>query len=340
MKIIEVKENQKDRWNDFIKSSPNGSLLQSFGWGNFQKSLGRKIWRLMVNNSQVLGATLITKHNLPFGKSYLYCPRGPIIRYGIIKSHSHRVVLRNILKRIREIAKRENSIFLRIDPTINSGSEFFASLLLYNFKAAKRQVQPRDTLVLNITKSEDELLAPMHYKTRYNIRLAKRKGVKVRQSTDLKDIDIFWDLLQETIKREKFKPHSKEYYKKQIETLGTENLIKLFLAEYKGKVIACNIVSFFGDTATYLHGASLYQYRNLMAPHLLQWEAILEAKKQGCKLYDFWGIAPKDVPDHPWLGITRFKKGFGGKEVHYIGAWDKVYQPGWYRLYSFTKRIL
>lgn len=358
MKVIELKENQKEKWNNFVKTNSDSSLLQSWQWGQFQESLGRKIWRLAIEPSghqaikstyggsakderlSFLAVALVIKQNLPFGKSYLYCPRGPIARHIIKESCSYRVVLKQLLRRIKEIAKRENAIFLRVDPATNSESEFFTTLLLYNFAAVRKQVQPKDTLVLDITRSENELLSQMHYKTRYNIRLAKRKGVKVSQSIDLKDIDIFWDLLSETTKREGFKSHSKQYYQKQLEILGRENLIKLFLAKYKGKVIASNIVSFFGDTTTYLHGASLYKYRNLMAPYLLQWEAIVEAKKRGCKFYDFWGVAPPEKPSHPWIGITRFKKGFGGKEIHYIGAWDKVYQIGWYGLYNLAKKII
>ena len=332
MEVIEVKEDQREEWNNFVKTSPNSSLLQSWQWGQFQQSLGRRIWRLAIQSEKEwLILALVVKHNLPLGKSYLYCPRGPIL-----SNYKFQITNSKLLfDKIQGIAEKENSIFLRIDPAIQPTTIKDLDLI-----KTSKEIQPQDTLILDITKSEDELMSQMHYKTRYNIRLAKRKGVKIRQSIDLKDLDIFWDLLSETTKREKFKPHSKEYYKKQLEVLGKESLIKLFLARYKGKVIAANIVSFFGDTATYLHGASLYEYRKVMAPHLLQWEAILEAKKKGCRCYDFWGIAPKDSPNHPWVGITRFKKGFGGEEIHYIGAWDKIYQPGWYRLYNLTKRIL
>jgi len=325
MEVIEVKENQKEKWNNFVKASPNSSLLQSWQWSQFQEALGRRIWRLAIQSEKEWSMlALVVKHNLPLGKSYLYCPRGPILSNSKL-----------FFDKMQGIAEKENSIFLRIDPAIQPTTIKDLGLI-----KTSKEVQPQDTLILDITRSEDELLAGMHHKTRYNIRLAKRKGVEIRQSIDLKDLDIFWDLLCETTKREKFKPHSREYYRKQLEVLGKEGLIKLFLARYKGKVIAANIVSYFGDTATYLHGASLYEYRKVMAPHLLQWEAILEAKRKGCKYYDFWGIAPKDSSSHPWLGITRFKKGFGGQEVHYIGAWDKIYQPFWYKVYNLVKQII
>lgn len=333
MKIIEVKEDQKEKWDDFVKASPNSSLLQSFEWGKFQESLGRKIWRLaLIDKEKWLASALIVKHNLPLDKSYLYCPQGPIFENLKFKIEN----LKLLFNKIKKIAKEEKAIFLRIDPAINiQNSEFNIQKL--GFIKTKKEVQPKDTLILDITKGEKELLRQMHHKTRYNLRLAQRKGVKIRQSIDLKDIDLFWDLMLETTKREGFKSHPKEYYRKQIEVLGKESLVRLFLAEYQDKVIAANIVSFFGNKATYLHGASLYQYREVMAPHLLQWQAILEAKKRSCKFYDFWGIAPQNQPNHPWAGITRFKKGFGGQEMHYLGAWDLVYQPLWYKLYNLVR---
>ena len=353
MNIIEAKEDQKEKWNDFVKASPNSSLLQSFKWGEFQEVLGRKIWKLvMKKENQWLILSLVVKHNLPMGRSYLYCPQGPIFQNREYKIENTEL----LFDKIKELAKKEKAIFLRIDPAISisayggpvegwQNSVFppmadqpkAGKIQELGLIKTKKEIQPKDTLILDITKSEDELLSHMHHKTRYNIRLAERKGVKVRQSTDSKDIDIFWHLMLKTAQREKFKSHSREYYKKQLEVLGKEGLVKLFLAEYQGKIIASNIVSFFGSKATYLHGASLYQYREVMAPHLLQWQAILEAKKQGCTSYDFWGIAPKDSSDHPWAGITRFKKGFGGKEIHYIGAHDLVFQPIWYKLYNLAK---
>ena len=334
MEVIRVKEEEKEKWDDFVKVSPNSSLLQSWFWGEFQKSLKKKIWKLAVKNKEWLALALLIKHKLPFNKSYLYCPRGPLVKSLKLRIEN----LKLLFKKIEEIAQRENSIFLRIDPAVQINQ--WTNLEKFGFLKAKKEIQPKDTLILDITKSENELLSQMHYKTRYNLRLAERKGVKIRKTTNLKEIDVFWNLLCETTKREKFKSHPKEYYKKQLEVLGKEGLIRLFLAQYKNKVIAASLVSFFGKRATYLHGASLYQYRKVMAPHLLQWKAILEAKKQNCQFYDFWGIAPLGREDHPWSGITRFKKGFGGKEVHYLGAWDLVYQPFWYRIYNIAKQII
>ena len=138
-------------------------------------------------------------------------------------------------------------------------------------------------------------------------------------------------MLQDTAKRGRFKIHPEEHYEKMLKISGME----LFVAEYQNKIIAANIVLFYGKRAIYLHGASDYEYRNLMAPYLLQWHQILEAKKQGRNEYDFWGIDEKK-----WPGVTRFKKGFSGKEIFYPGAYDLVFQPLWYRIYKIARRIL
>lgn len=200
-----------------------------------------------------------------------------------------------------------------------------------------KPVQPDNTLVLDLTKSEEELLAAMKHKTRYNIRLAERKGVKIRTSNDPKDMEEFYKLIEITYQRSKIKAHTKNYYQKQFETLNREGLAKLVIAEYKGKTLVANFMIFFGQTATYVHGASSNEYRNVMAPHLAQWVAVKAAKEHGFKIYDFWGIAPDDDPKHSWAGVTRFKKGFGGREINYPGTFDLTINQGWYNIYKLIR---
>ena len=208
-------------------------------------------------------------------------------------------------------------------------------------------VQPSKTLVLDLTKSEDELLGKMHPKTRYNIRLAEKKGVRLEEA-GIESFDKFWELMGQTSDRDDFRLHGIDYYKEMIKldhrqggasgtggTGGTgKDFIKLFFAKYKGKAIAAGIFSFFGNTATYMHGASSDENRNLMAPYSLQWEAIKLAKAKGYKYYDFFGIDEKK-----WPGITRFKKGFGGKEKKYPGTFDLAFDPGWYSVYKMVRKV-
>ena len=316
-----VSANQKEEWDQFIIEN-NGSFLQSWSWGEFQESLGRQVWRL---EDKGLKALLI-KHGLPLGKNYLYCPRGPI---GPIET---------FLEKVKEIGQKEKSIFLKIEPdnrdcpldtvlesrTVSKGQSLFRS---------NKQIQPIKTLVLDISKPEEELLNQLHPKTRYNIRLAQKKGVTVEELNE--KIDDFLRLLKETAKRDRFHLHAQGYYQKMLEVLGQEGMVKLILAKYKNQIVAANLVYFFGQTATYLHGASDYNFRQLMAPHLLQWQAICQAKQLGLRYYDFWGIDEKK-----WPGVTRFKKGFSGQEITFPGAFDLIFQPTWYRIYNLARKVL
>jgi len=204
------------------------------------------------------------------------------------------------------------------------------------FIKAPKDVQPKKTLILDLNLNEDELLGRMHEKTPYNIGLAQRKGVSVRKAEyNEKDFEEFWNLLNQTVQRQKIAIFEKEYYRKQLQNSSDKFKNLIFIAQYQGKIIAANLVNVFGNTMTYTHGGSDNQYRALMAPHLLQWEQIREAKNRACKAYDFWGI-----DEINWPGITRFKKGFGGQEVQYIGTFDLILKQAWYSAYILAKRAL
>lgn len=351
MEVVEIKKSQKEEWNHFVAKNPYGSFLQSFEWGEFQQSLGRDCWKLKVKSEKhapyrngasgsglkvILGQTLVVKYDLPFGKSYLYSPHGPIIDPEPATSDPV-TIFKALSKKVKEIAQEEKAIFWRMDPAAPDSTEERTIFKELGLQKLSREIQPKKTLILDLTKSEKEILSQMHSKTRYNIRLAERKGVTAEKITNYELqipnlVDVLWGLIRKTAKRDGFRSHPKEYYRKMLESLSSA---ELFLAKYKGRIIAANIVVFFGKCATYVHGASDYKYRNLMAPHFLQWRQILEAKKKGLVLYDFWGIDEKK-----WPGVTRFKKGFGGKEINYIGAWDLIYQPTWYKIYNLARRIL
>ncbi|OGZ32097.1 MAG: hypothetical protein A2V69_01365 [Candidatus Portnoybacteria bacterium RBG_13_40_8] len=189
------------------------SFLQSNTWLEFQKSLGRKAWQ--VNEISAI------KHNLPFGKSYLYSPRC-----------ESKFLSKTFLNKVREIAKQENSIFFKAEPQDNINLEKLGFRKSHN-------IQPTKTIILDITKPEQELLNQMHHKTRYNIGLAEKKGIKIKK--DKKLFGEFWRLMEETTKRDKFRPHLKEYYQKMLEIPRVE----LFLAELNGKIIAANVVVFY-----------------------------------------------------------------------------------------------
>jgi lipid II:glycine glycyltransferase (peptidoglycan interpeptide bridge formation enzyme) len=191
-------------------------------------------------------------------------------------------------------------------------------------------VQPSQTIVLNLNNAEAEILAKMHAKTRYNIRLAEKKGVKIIE--DNKRVDEFLNLLKTTTERDKFRGHSDDYYRALANF--NSDFIKLFLAEYEGRTIAAGLFCFYGNTVTYMHGASSDSDRNIMAPYLLQWRVISLAKERGYKYYDFYGISATK-----WPGVTRFKTGFGGEIVNYPGTFDYILRPGLYLLYEIIRKI-
>lgn len=298
-------------------------FLQSSEWSEFQASTGKKVVNFVIDNVPVQGF----EHSLSFLGKYLYIPR--------FKTSDLR------LKDIIEYVKKSDYIFLRMEPL----EEFPISN--FQFSVVKNR-QPQTTLVLDVNKSEEELLSCMHTKTRYNIRLAEKKGITISQE---KNIDNFWNLNLETKERDEFKSHEKKYYEKMLES----NLSYQFTAFFEGKPIASNIILIYKNTGTYLHGASSNKYRDLMAPYLLQWEGIKLAKSQGCSYYDFWGVAPQLTEgrgqatcfnnfcwevNHKWTGVTRFKAGFGGQVKEYPGGCDIILKPFFYKLYKLIKKIL
>ena len=239
--------------------------------------------------------------------------------------------------KLKEISKNEKVIFIKFEPPVSKKEfeELKENLALKEAKA----VQPQNNWLLDLDGTEEGILARMKQKTRYNIRLAQKKGVKIKVSDDSKQIDRLFALAQETAERNDIKTHPKSYYLKMIEMLARQKMAKLYQAEYNQKILAVNLMLSFGDTATYLHGGSSNEYRNVMAPYLLHWQAILDAKKEGKKYYDFGGVAPENESNHKWAGISRFKRSFGGFQVNSPGALDMVIKPFWYKLYQIGRRF-
>jgi len=328
--------NNKNQLNTFISAQPHSEFSQSFEWGEYQESLGNRIFRLGVEDESGLKAAItFIKVSLPFDLSYFYAPRGPIFNFQF-SIFNFQAILNFLKEEIKKIAKNEKCIFLRFEPDASF------KLQALSFKLNKTiDVQPHRTTILDLSKSEEEQLSAMHQKTRYNIRLAEKKGIEIIEA-GVERFEDFWKLMEETKNRDGFRLHSKEHYQKQISNfqflISNSNhkslSIKLFLAEYEGKVIAGNIISFFGDTVTYMHGASADNYRNLMAPYLLHWHIIKQAKSLGYKFYDLYGI-----DEIKWPGVTRFKLGFGGEEKTYPGTFDLVFETKWYNIYRLIRKI-
>jgi len=284
------------------------SFLQSAEWEMFQRRLARKTWRAE--------GKLVIRHDLPLGAGYLYSPKP------IFDSEDQ---LKDFLEDAEKIAKKEGDIFLKVEPAEN----FQFSIFNFQFKKA-RALQPQKTLVIDLSKSDKELLHDMHPKTRYNIRLAAKHGVVMKKGNK-DDLEKFLAMLKDTARRDGFHTHEKDHYKRLLEIRTDAFWNDLFFAEHQGNILAAALVNFYRPSmiATYLHGVSSRQHKEMMASNLLHWEIMREARVLGFGFYDFWGI-----DDKRWPGVTRFKLGFGGRTVGFPPAKDIIYRPVLYSLYS------
>jgi len=308
----------RQEWNELVLryAPPFGAFLQSWEWGAFQQQLGRQVERVyhVDANGVLLGQAI--KMDLPLGQFYWYLPKGPL---GTMSQARMESVLREELP---------DATFLRIEPR-------GVSRLLQVV-----DVQPRTTLQLDLTQSEETLLMGMKSKTRYNIRLSERKGVVCRQA-DLEAFEDFIRLMDQTTQRDQFVAHPDVYYRTMLESLsGQEARARLIMAYFEGRPIAGNIVLDFHGVRSYLHGATSNLHRNVMAQYALHWYVILEAKRAGMQAFDFWGVAPEDAgPEHPWAGISRYKQGFGGRVLEMPGTFDLPMRHLWYSMYRMGKKV-
>ena len=253
---------------------------------------------------------------LPFDWSYISCVRGPIFSRPCVETEALKLLA-------------DGKVFVRFEPLDDAK--------IFGFKKTF-SVSPKTTLITSLEKSEEKLLSGFHQKTRYNINLAKRKGVKV-EITNAWELDIVWPLFEETSKRDGFRLHDKKHYEELLKLKSNNLKVFLAVAFYENRPLAANIMVDFNGTRTYLHGASSNSNRNVMAPFLLHWELLKDARVKGLKFYDWWGIASSDNPKDPWAGITRFKKGFGGEVVEYPGTFDFVFKPFCYWFYQLARLI-
>ncbi|MFA6525517.1 MAG: peptidoglycan bridge formation glycyltransferase FemA/FemB family protein [Patescibacteria group bacterium] len=331
MEIRKIQNIEQAHQFIFSHALVSGAFLQSKFWGEFQKKFGSTCWYIgAFDKDELKGIALVIKISLPFGKCYLYCPKGPIIITGS-------GVLNVLLGGIKNLAEKEGAIFLRFEPAFESG--YLKVIKEQLGVKVTKEVQPKSTWVLDITKNETELLSAMKQKTRYNIHLAEKKELLIRTSREAKDVEIFFNLAQDTAKRNGINTHSKNYYLAMMDSLSEHTMIDLYLAEFEGKTVAANLMIYFGETVTYLHGGSNSEYRHLMAPYLLHWEAIKDAKKDGYSMYDFGGVSDENDNAHKWSGISRFKRGFGGRQVDSVGTFDSIYNHFWYKIYQTARKF-
>lgn len=308
MKIVEIKE--KSVWEDFLLNCKEKTFLQSWNWGEFQQRMGNKIWRLGVfNNGYPISIILAVKIRARRGTFLL-------IQHNVCFSEM-------LLKKLKEIAKEENCSFIRMAPLLDRNKENKKLFKDLGFKKAPMHASAYEaTWKLDLTPPEDALLAQMRKTTRYLIRQAeKNPDVVIEKSEKSSDLAIYQKLNKAIASRQHFTPFSDEYLKNEFDIFTDDGQAQLFLGKYKRETAAAALVIFWQGTGFYHQAASLPQFAKFSVPYLLQWAAIKEAKKRGCRAYDFWGyVDPKSR--HPWAGPTLFKMGFGGEVHQYIETQD------------------
>jgi lipid II:glycine glycyltransferase (peptidoglycan interpeptide bridge formation enzyme) len=334
----EVREiTDKKLWEDFSLNTHPNTFLQSWAWGEFNQALGRKIWRLGVfTEDRVVGICLLALHQTRLG-NYLYSPRGPLL------SWDNWQVFDNLFSKIKEIGKEQNAIFIKLDPALPAEIKISDPFKKRGFTPAVTFVQVEDAWLLPLDKPEDQILMGMRKTTRYLIRAEEKQWVRIDTSDRLADVKTFVDLLYQTASRKGFVNHPKDYYIKQFEILAKEGIEKIFIAKKGSETLSMAMIAFYGDMGNYLHAASNPKSKESVG-YALQWEAIKEAKRRGCKYYNFWGVV-KDKnfrPGHPWYGFSLFKRGFGGIKYTYLRAQDFPLNNRYYfyRFAEHTRRLL
>ncbi len=357
--IKEIKA--KEIWEGFLFGIENKTFLQSWNWGEFMQKLGEKVYRLGVECREfnsLVGVAQVIKVEAKRGR-FLLVPHAPIVRaqkskfssplmfQRAGKNQNHNLKLKSdflniLLNRLEEIAKQERCHFIRIVPVWERSDENEKIFKGLGFKQAPFHMHPELTWELDLTSSEEDLLMNMRKTTRYLIRQGlKNPDLKILKSNEVKDVEIFNQLYQKTVSRHSFVPFSLNYLKNEFLSFSKDDQALIFLAKYKEEYLASAIVIFWQGIGFYHQGASVQKHSKIPASYLLQWEAIKEAKKRGCKLYNFWGVADvkseEKLKKHPWKGLSLFKRGFGGYEKAYLKTQDLSLSKRYWLVYVFEK---
>ena len=317
----------REQWDQFVNEHPCGHLLQSWGWGELKASMGWHPLRLalwdterqhMVAIAQVLCRSVT---HVPLWAGHLaYIPKGPVLDW------SQPLLCEALFRQLDTELRRQGALALRMEPRAASSESITKQLAALQFQPAPA-IQPVRTILLDLTCDEETLLARMKEKWRYNVRLAERKGVRVRVAQTMEDVQSWYSLLQTTSKRDRFAIHTLDYYQQVWRCFVPRGQVRLLLAEYNGQLLAGIFIGLMAKQAIYLYGASSNEQRHLMPNYLLQWEAIRWAKQEGAVEYDFWGIPETDDEHEAMAGVYRFKSGWGGEVVRFGGGFERTYRP-------------
>lgn len=326
MDVHVLSEKEAPLLHAFVSQHPWGSVEQTWAWGTLQCTLhGRPEFRVfgLFEGDAMVGSMLVVRQDMGFGKTWLWCPRGPLLPEG--RETEAWGLLRAACQ---NWARLHGDVFLRVEPGSAAGR------VEWGGRATEESYVPRHTLVLDLELSEEKILEQMTQKGRYNIKVAEKHHVQVREGKT-QDLEGFYRVFQETAGRDGFAVHPKAFYADFLHILGDD--AAFLVATVDGVLVGGLLETFCGQTATYYFGASASTHRDAMAPYALQWAAIREARRRGKKVYDFLGIAPEGEPAHALAGVTQFKTRFGGQRLDYENAQVFVLRPVWWLLYKWAK---
>ena len=348
-----------DKWNEIISGLPNPHLLQTWEWSQVKAIYGWEpmpfVWSRKPDKSNrsdvsdIVATAMVLKRRIPIGGfaarlSILYIPKGPLMDW------SDESIRERVLDDLQSFAKRQGAIFLKIDPDVvlgtgvpkgedfvedDGGQAVMSALKRRGWLFSSDQIQFRNTVLLDLSPSEDEMLARMKQKTRYNVRLAEKKGVTVRIG-NLDDLPMLYKMYAATSVRDGFIIRDEAYYQTVWRTFmksKSPTCVPL-IAEVDGEPVASIFLFYFARRAYYLYGMSREAHREKMPNYLLQWEAMRRAKAAGCGFYDLWGAPDEFNENDSMWGVFRFKEGLGGEVQRTLGAWDYTPKPFWYKMYS------
>lgn len=321
-------------WDAFVTAHPDGHLLQTPAWGDLKCAFGWSVARVGIrDNGQLTAGAQVLFRPLPTALyTIAYIPKGPLVDW------NNKSLVEFLFQSLDNVAQSANAVFLKIEPLPTAPD--LNSLISKTRTEPASTIQPRRSVIVDLRGSEDEILARMKQKTRYNVRLAEKKGVVVAPSDD---VEAFNALMKVTGERDQFGVHDPKYYRKAYELFHPTGHAQIFTASFEGKPLATLMLFMLGKRAWYFYGGSSNEERNRMPAYLLQWEAMRWAKAHGAEEYDLWGVPDEDEEtlesnfetrhDGLW-GVYRFKRGFGGELVRAPAAFDRVYSPLLYRLYK------
>jgi lipid II:glycine glycyltransferase (peptidoglycan interpeptide bridge formation enzyme) len=365
MHVSKIKD--QSEWDKLFTATSSPSFLQSWEWGSMQETLNHELLHVKITDKDnTIAIAQVIKQRVKRG-NFLYIPHGPLFlqkgsdKQGVSEEPKKGLLkktLTTLLNYLKDIATKEGFTFIRIAPIVEDTEDNRDSYANLGFRKAPIFINADEHIwVLPIEKPEEELLQDMRKTTRYLIRRAPKDGVEIEKRTDENAVDDFWPVYEETTKRENFSPFSKTFIRNEFKSFDKSgNALFLFgrvnatspsekeecsSSEQNSQLqnpnsqdyLASALVVFTKTTAFYHQGASIHT--KFPVPYRLQWEAICEAKKRGCTLYNFWGVAPEGDEKHPWKGLSLFKRGFGGYQINYLPTQDYILSPRYYLTYAY-----